>query len=149
MPTSATFGGFNFGRDGTFVLMHPLAPNGRVDMTGLMSFDAKEEYHTVTKTFITGKTLEQFIPKNWKGSFDIVRGGAGLDTLQSGIDLGWYTGGVMFFGRAYQYVTEIDGSVTTFCYDDVAIKVTDSGKWEGDKEVMQKVEFTASSRKRI
>ncbi len=149
MPTTPTFGGFSFGRDVTVVLVHPNAPGGRVDLSNCTAFDAKPAYTTVTSTLLTGKTLEAHLPRNWSFSFDVDRGNPGLDTLQSGIDNGWYTSGIMQFGTMYQYVTEPSGAVTTFVYADVAIKITDAGRWEGDKKVMQKVEGSASGRKQI
>ena len=52
-------------------------------------------------------------------------------------------------GTLYQYVTEADGSVTTFQFDGAVFKMTSAGQWKGDSAVRQKLDFFASRRKRI
>jgi hypothetical protein len=52
-------------------------------------------------------------------------------------------------GTLYQYVTETDGSTSTYQYDSVVFKLTNAGHRKGDASVKQKLEFFASRRKRI
>jgi hypothetical protein len=53
------------------------------------------------------------------------------------------------FGTVYQYVTETDGSTSTYQYDTVVFKLASSGQWKGDSSVKQKLEFFASQRQRV
>jgi len=43
----------------------------------------------------------------------------------------------------YQYITETDGSVSTYQYDGVVFKLISAGVWKGDSSVKQKFEFFA------
>ena len=49
----------------------------------------------------------------------------------------------------YQYVTETDGSTSTYQYDNVAFRLSNAGIWKGDSSVRQKLEFFAVRRRRI
>jgi hypothetical protein len=49
----------------------------------------------------------------------------------------------------YQYVTETDGSVSTYQYDNVIFRLSNAGSWKGDNSVKQKLEFFAVRRRRI
>ena len=49
----------------------------------------------------------------------------------------------------YQYITETDGSVSTYRYDAVVFKLVSAGVWKGDASVNQKLEFFATRKKRI
>jgi hypothetical protein len=49
----------------------------------------------------------------------------------------------------YQYVTEADGSVSTYQFSGVVFKLANAGTWKGDAAVRQKLEFFATQRQRI
>jgi hypothetical protein len=52
-------------------------------------------------------------------------------------------------GALYQYVSEPDGSTSTYQYDQVVFKLAQSGQWRGDQSVKQRLEFFAARRRRI
>ena len=52
-------------------------------------------------------------------------------------------------GTLYQYVAETDGSTSTYQYDNAAFKLTQAGSWRGDASVKQRLEFFASTRRRV
>jgi len=52
-------------------------------------------------------------------------------------------------GTVYQYVTEVDGSTSTYQYSGVVFKLVNAGSWKGDASVKQKLEFFATKRQRI
>jgi hypothetical protein len=52
-------------------------------------------------------------------------------------------------GTLYQYVTEPDGSTSTYQYTGVVFKLTLAGTWRGDSSVKQRLEFFASQRLRV
>jgi hypothetical protein len=49
----------------------------------------------------------------------------------------------------YQYITELDGSVSTYQFDGVVFKLSNAGTWKGDASVKQKLDFYASRKRRI
>jgi hypothetical protein len=49
----------------------------------------------------------------------------------------------------YQYVTEIDGSTSTYQYDSVVFRLASAGACKGDTSVKQKLDFFATRRRRI
>src|SRR3954467_15304539 len=50
-------------------------------------------------------------------------------------------------GTMYQYVTETDGSTSTYQYDGVIFRFSNAGTWKGDSSVKQKLEFFAVRRR--
>ena len=58
-----------------------------------------------------------------------------------------YASGPVAAGTLYQYVTETDGSVSTYQYDGVVFKLAGAGQWKGDQSVKQKLDFFASRRR--
>jgi hypothetical protein len=49
----------------------------------------------------------------------------------------------------YQYINEVDGSVSTYQFDSVVFKLASAGLWKGDQAVKQKLEFFAARRQRV
>jgi hypothetical protein len=49
----------------------------------------------------------------------------------------------------YQYITEVDSSVSTYQFDGVVFKLASAGAWKGDASVKQKLEFYATRKRRI
>ena len=47
------------------------------------------------------------------------------------------------------YVTETDGSTSTYQYDNVIFRLSNAGTWKGDSSVKQKLEFFAIRRRRV
>ena len=52
-------------------------------------------------------------------------------------------------GHCNQYVTESDGSTSTYQFDNVVFKLVSAGQWKGDASVKQKLDFFATRRKRV
>jgi hypothetical protein len=49
----------------------------------------------------------------------------------------------------YQYISEPDGSTSTYQYENVSFRLSSAGQWKGDSSVRQKLEFFAARRRRI
>jgi hypothetical protein len=89
------------------------------------------------------------LPKGWEGSFDIERGNSAADDFISAAEQSYYNGSQPVLGTMYQYITETDGSTSTFQYDSVTFRLSSAGQWKGDSSVKQKLDFFASRRLRI
>jgi len=89
------------------------------------------------------------LPKGWEGSFEVERGTSAVDDFIAASEQAFLTRGTLPAGTVYQYVTEVDGSISTYQYNGVVFKLVNAGTWKGDASVKQKLEFFATQRQRI
>lgn len=137
---------FSIGRDTQLVVM---GPTGRVDLSHVTGFESRQMTSPVRVSRIDGTQLAAELPKGWEGSFEVERGSSTLDDLISTLEQNFYSGGSVAPGMMYQYITESDGSVSTYQFDGVVFKLTTAGVWKGDSSVKQKLEFYATRKRRI
>ena len=137
---------FSIGRDTQLVVM---GPSGRVDISHVTGFESRQLTSPVRISRLDGRQLGAELPKGWEGSFEVERGTSALDDFISSSEQAFYNGGGMQAGTMYQYVTETDGSISTYQFDEVVFKLTSAGNWKGDASVKQKLEFYATRKRRI
>ena len=137
---------FSIGRDTQLVVM---GPNGRLDLSHVTGFESRQLTSPVRVSRLDGTQLGAELPKGWDGSFEVERGTSALDDFISGIEQDFYNGAGAFPGTMYQYITETDGSVSTYQFDGVVFKLASAGTWKGDSSVKQKLEFYATRKRRI
>ncbi|HQT79644.1 MAG TPA: hypothetical protein PLD10_21590 [Rhodopila sp.] len=141
-----SFTTFSVGRDTQVVLM---GPNGRVDINHVTAFESRQMTSPVRVSRLDGLQLGAELPRGWEGSFEVERGNSTLDDFMSSLEQAYYSGTGGGPGTLYQYVTESDGSVSTYQFDGVVFKLTSAGIWKGDSSVKQKLEFYATRKRRI
>lgn len=137
---------FSIGRDTQLVVM---GPNGRVDLSHVTAFESRQLTQSIRVSRLDGSQLGTELPKGWEGSFEVERGSSALDDFISSIEQNFYNGSGPAVGSMYQYITEADGSVSTYQFDGVVFKLASAGTWKGDASVKQKLEFFASRKRRI
>ncbi|MCX7382770.1 MAG: hypothetical protein NT133_15440 [Alphaproteobacteria bacterium] len=137
---------FSVGRDCQLVVM---GPYGRIDLTHVTGFEARQLTTAIRVDRIDGTQLAAELPKGWDGHFEMERGGPAVDDFISRIEAAYNAGSQVAAGTLYQYVAEADGSVSTYQFDGVVFKLAHAGAWKGDQSVKQKLEFFGSSRRRI
>jgi hypothetical protein len=137
---------FSLGRDCQLVVMGPF---GRVDLTHVTGFESQQMTYPVRVDRLDGVQMGAELPKGWQGSFDLERGTSAADDFIAQVEDGYYTSGNLTSGTLYQYVSETDGSVSTYQYSGVVFKMASSGAWKGDASVKQKLEFFGARRQRI
>jgi hypothetical protein len=137
---------FSIGRDTQLVV---IGPNGRVDLSHVTGFESRQLTNPVRVSRLDGTQLAAELPKGWEGSFEVDRGTSALDDFASTIEQSFYDGLGATSGTMYQYITEIDGSVSTYQFDGVVFKLASAGSWKGDASVKQKLEFFATRKRRI
>jgi hypothetical protein len=137
---------FSIGGDTQLVVM---GPNGRVDLAHVTGFDSHQLTSPVRVSRLDGIQLGAELPKGWEGSFDLERGTSVLDDFISTVEQNFFNGIGVAPGTMYQYVTETNGSTSTYQYDGVVFKLSNAGAWRGDASVKQKLEFFATRRRRI
>ncbi len=137
---------FSVGRDCQLVVMGPF---GRIDLTHVTAFESRQITQAVRVDRIDGLQLAAELPKGWDGHFEMERGSAAVDDFVARIEAAYLAGRQVGTGSLYQYVAESDGSLSTYQYDGVTFKLTHAGAWRGDQSVRQRLDFFASSRRRI
>jgi len=137
---------FSVGRDTQLVVM---GPQGRVDLTHVTAFESHQLTQAVRVSRIDGTQLGTDLPKGWEGNFEIERGNAAVEDFIDAAESQYYNGGAASLGTMYQYVTEVDGSTTTYQYDGVSFRLANAGTWKGDSSVKQRLEFFSTRRRRI
>jgi hypothetical protein len=137
---------FSVGRDTQLVV---IGPTGRIDLTHVTSFESRQITQSVRVDRLDGTHMGTELPKGWEGSFELDRGSATVDDLIAATEQQYFNGNSITSGTMYQYVTETDGSTSTYQYDNVAFRLSNAGVWKGDSSVKQKLEFFAVRRRRI
>ena len=137
---------FSIGRDTQLVVM---GPNGRVDLSHVTGFESRQITNPIRVSRLDGTQLAAELPKGWEGSFDLERGTSALDNFISDIEQEYYNGTGISPGTMYQYITEVDSSVSTYQFEGVVFKLASAGTWKGDASVRQKLEFYATRKRRI
>ncbi len=137
---------FSIGRDCQLVIMGPF---GRVDLTYVTGFDSRQVTKSVRLERLDGVPMGAELPKGWEGSFEVERGTSAVDDFMATAEQAFFSQGSLPAGTVYQYVTEVDGSVSTYQYSGVVFRVANSGSWRGDASVKQKLEFFATQRQRL
>ena len=137
---------FSVGRDTQLVVM---TPSGRIDLAYVTSFESRQLTHPVRVNRMDGTQLGTELPRGWEGFFELDRGSSAVDDFIARTEQQFFNGGGTVSGTMYQYITEPDGSTSTFQYDGVSFRLSNSGTWRGDASVKQKLEFFATTRRRI
>ena len=137
---------FSIGRDTQLVIM---GPTGRIDISHVIGFESRQITTPVRVSRIDGTQLGTELPKGWEGTFEVERGNSVLDDFIAVLEQNYYNGLPVQTGTMYQYITESDGSVSTYQFVGVVFKLTSAGTWKGDASVKQKLEFFGTQRQRI
>ena len=137
---------FSVGRDTQLVV---IGPTGRIDLTHVTSFESRQITQSVRVHRLDGTHMGTELPKGWEGSFELDRGSATVDDFIAATEQQYFNDNSITSGTMYQYVTETDGSTSTYQYDNVAFRLSNAGVWKGDSSVKQKLEFFAVRRRRI
>lgn len=141
-----TSNSFSVGRDCQLVVMGPF---GRVDLTYVTAFESRQITAPVRIDRIDGVQMAAELPKGWDGYFELERGSSAADDFIAVMEVAFLAGSAVPSGTLYQYVAETDGSTSTYQYDGVVFKLAQAGAWRGDQSVKQKLEFFASTRRRV
>ena len=140
------FSVFSVGRDTQLVL---IGSSGTINLTHVTAFDSHQVTQSVRVNRLDGNQMGMELPKGWEGSFELERGDSAVEDFVSATEQSYFNGSMSTTSSMYQYVSEIDGSTSTYQYDSVVFRLSNAGLWKGDAAVKQKLEFFASRRRRI
>jgi hypothetical protein len=137
---------FSVGRDARLVV---IGPSGRIDLNHVTAFESRQITQSIRVNRLDGNHIGMELPKGWEGSFELERGDSTVEDFIAGMEQDYFNGSSIAPGSMYQYVSEVDGSVSTYQYDSVVFRLSNAGQWRGDSAVKQKLEFFSSRRRRI
>jgi hypothetical protein len=137
---------FSVGRDTQLVV---IGPSGQITLNHVTAFDSHQVTQSVRVNRLDGNQMGMELPKGWEGAFELERGDSVLEDFIANVEQGYFNGSMNTLGSMYQYVSEVDGSTSTYQYDSVVFHLSNAGQWRGDAAVKQKLEFFASRRTRI
>ena len=137
---------FSVGRDCQVVV---LGAYGRVDLVHVTGFESRQT-----------DRLGPGGPDRWPAARGRVAEGLGRHLrsrarqlrsrrLHRAVGAAFYNGQSPSPGTLYQYISESDGSTSTFQFNNVVFRLASAGLWKGDASVKQKLEFFASTRVRM
>jgi hypothetical protein len=137
---------FSVGNDCQLVMMGPF---GRVDLAHVTGFEAAQVTQAVRVDRLDGVQLGAELPKGWQGMFTLDRGSSAADDFIAAIEKAYLAGQPIGAGTLYQYVSEPDGSTSTYQFSGAVFKLASAGAYRGDAPVAQRLQFYASSRVRV
>ncbi|GBQ63875.1 hypothetical protein AA103196_0720 [Ameyamaea chiangmaiensis NBRC 103196] len=136
---------YSIGRDCRITLLW----NGsRVDLRDVTAFQASQETVVQRANPLNGVPVEFNTPNGWRGSFSLVRASATLDTLIASVEQAFWSAGTIGSGTLYQYISEPDGTLTTWEYSGVSMSLHND-RWQAEGIVQQTVQFFASTRRQV
>lgn len=143
MPASE----YNVGRDIALTIYTTDA--GPLDFGLQTKFDAKPVYAEIKVVGLDGVMRPAYLPEGHQGNFDYVRQDSQIDDYFCALEANYYDGGDLPSGTITETITEVDGSISQYRYEGIALKADDAGSWAGNKEVALKVDFMASRRRKV
>jgi hypothetical protein len=141
MPT----GRFTTGKDISLVIQTPLGPL-QVQLT---DFTANPKVGTLESTQITGRTISAYTPRGWDVSFKFDRFDSTADDYWAAFEAQYYAGVDQLPGTIFQTIKENDGSVSSYQFNGVVIKLDKAGDYAGDKKVDQSFSGMATERVKV
>jgi hypothetical protein len=137
---------FSVGRDTQLVVV---GPSGTINLVHVTAFESRQVTQSVRVNRLDGNQIGMELPKGWEGSFDLERGDSVVEDFIASTEQVYYNGSIATVSTMYQYVSEVDGSTSTYQYDSIVFRLSNAGLWKGDAAVRQKLEFFGSRRRRI
>ena len=144
MPT----GDFNIGRDVKITVISPVT-NLPLDFDIVTSFDKKSEAAEVKVKGMDGIVRHAYLPDGWKGTIEVDRASDVVDSHFAALEEAYYNGVTILNGSILETIVERGGLISQYRYEEVAMKLSDAGKSEGDKPIKMKIDFGASRRKKV
>jgi hypothetical protein len=137
---------FSIGRDSQLVVV---GPHGRLDLSYVSGFEAHQLTRSVRVSRLDGVEMGTELPKGWEGSFELERGSSAVEDFIAAMEQDYFDGSLAATSTMYQYISETDGSTSTYQFDGTTFRLASAGHWKGDSSVKQKLEFFSSRRRRI
>ena len=142
--TSSYNNDFNLGNDCRVVMI--LGSLGRLDFSHVTGFTVNQLVKKLRVAVLNYPPLGRDVPGGWEGSFDIERANSVADDMSATLEAMFWNGQRLPTGQLYQYINEVDGSVSTYLFGGVTVNLRSAGTFHQEQPVKQTVEFFARRR---
>lgn len=136
---------FTIGRSTRIVVVHPLA-GGVLDIGNITGFKPKQQTKTAQSNRLDGVLLTKHLPGGWSGTIEFDRRDPTVDEFIAAIETGYRNNVTIPFGQIYEYINEVDGSRTTWLYENVNFYLSDAGSRQSNSPVKMTLSWNASWR---
>jgi hypothetical protein len=143
----AAIADFNIGRDVQIVLM--MGALGRLDLQKVSDFSSKPVTNTVQIKPLNEPGIGRYLPSHWEGEISMDRANSVADDAMATLEAAFWNGLRLPTGTMYTYVNEVDGSVSTYQYDEVSITLSDAGSASADAPLKQTIAWMARRRRKV
>lgn len=156
MEANIPINGFNTGRDIAVDFIVPATvgaagpvPGGPRRFSNIVGFHSRQMTRKESSHGLDGVSRFQYIPQGWEGTLSIDRFNRLVDDTISEFENLYLTGNMVPGCTITETITEPDGSLSIWRYEQVVFAMPDAGTKEQDKKIGMKLEFCASFRKRV
>ncbi|MGX7707985.1 hypothetical protein [Methylobacterium sp. Gmos1] len=144
----SSFGTFNTGHD---VAIEIVDPDTGVTLaipikTG---WDKKQRTEQVKSRPLNAPPIFEEDPDGWEGSLDLDRANSVADDWIASREAQFYAGATNRQATILETIQEVGGGYTQWRYVGCAFKMSDGGKAERGKTIVQKLDWTASTRIKV
>lgn len=143
----ATVADFNIGRDYQVILM--MGALGRLDLSKVETFENRQVTNTVNIKPLNEPGIGRYLPSHWEGSIGIDRANAVVDDAINTLEAGYWAGQRLPTGTMTVFITEVDGSTSTYQFDEVSISLGEAGTASADAPVKQRIAWMARTRRKV
>lgn len=141
--------GFTVGRDVLVTIGGPGGANIVIPAFQVTKFTKRPLKKEDWSRPLNGPPIPLYMPDGWRGTVDVDRADATLDTFQAALEATYYAGQNTLSGTILESITENNGSNTQYRYDGVMFWIEEPGDAHQDKKIDQKLDWCASTRKRV
>jgi len=85
-------------------------------------------------------------PNGWSGTITFDRSDNTIDSFFAAQEAAYWANAQTYAGTIYEFILELNGAVSQYRYDSVALTLQDAGKKASQTKITLKVEFEASQR---
>ena len=137
---------FNIGKDLSLVLV---GPTGAITLPKITDFDDEAVYETVKSKVLDGPTRQFSLPDGHNLTIKFDREDGAVDSMFSAIEAAyWAAGGFVPSFTLYEYVTERDGTQSTFEFTEVDLQYK-AGSWKSGSPVNGEIKGFARFKRAI
>ena len=120
-----------------------------IKINAVTGFDAKQMTKRIDVRPLDGPPRFLELPQGWEGTLEVERADGVLDDWIASLETAYYSGGNVAAASITQTITEPDGTTKQYRFDKAVFKLTDAGSWKADASVKMKLDWAASTRKRV
>lgn len=147
IQTGVPLGGMTTGKD---VSVDVTLANGQVLRLGnITAFDRKPKIKKLSSIGIDGYPRNAVLPEGWDLSLEVDRQDSAVDDYWAQYEADYYAGRTVRNVTITETISEVDGSISQYRYEGVALHFNDAGNFKSDSFVKMKIAGEASFRKKV